>query len=139
MSLNLLNLDAETRNFMLNEIDLDREANKIYFSNRLSEFGRSNYLSLLKEAAQSQNDNWLAQQLRLGGRISQTEERKKPKGGTAIVSVPVTASETLAEGEFNRFFIRGVCRRAIANNEEDVIVYRAKQVEHLACTRFRRH
>jgi hypothetical protein len=129
MSLNLLNLDAETRTFMLSEIDLDREANKIYFSKRLSEFGRSDYLSLLKEAAQSQNDNWLAQQLRLRERINQTEDRRKPKGGIAVVSVPVTAPETLAEGEFNRFFIRGVCSRAIANNDEYVIVYRAKEVD----------
>ena len=26
-----------------------------------------------------------------------------------MVKVPVTAPQTLAEGEFNRFYIRGVC------------------------------
>jgi hypothetical protein len=36
----------------------------------------------------------------------------------------------LAEGEFNRFYIRGVCLRAIEEGMYEVIVYRAKTVEH---------
>ena len=34
----------------------------------------------------------------------------------------------LAEGEFNRFYIRGLCLRAIASGIVDLVIYRAKQV-----------
>ncbi len=44
------------------------------------------------------------------------------------MSVPITAAETLAEGEFNRFYIRGVCRAVLANEQHEVEVYRAKAV-----------
>ncbi len=36
----------------------------------------------------------------------------------------------LAEGEFNRFYIRAVCARAVADGISGVVVYRAKSVEH---------
>ncbi len=42
--------------------------------------------------------------------------------------MPVTAPETLAEGEFNRFYARGLCRRAMAQGIESLLVYRAKEV-----------
>jgi hypothetical protein len=43
------------------------------------------------------------------------------------VRVPHTAADTLAEGEFNRYYVRGVCRRALEEGWRDVVVYRAKQ------------
>jgi hypothetical protein len=42
----------------------------------------------------------------------------------------VNAHEMLAEGEFNRFYIRALCLRAIEDGVSEVIVYRAKDVEH---------
>jgi hypothetical protein len=35
----------------------------------------------------------------------------------------------LAEGEFNRFYIRALCVRAIEDGLPEVIVYRAKEVQ----------
>lgn len=43
-----------------------------------------------------------------------------------MVKVPVTAPETLSEGEFNRFYARGLCRVAISLGIAAVQVYRAK-------------
>jgi hypothetical protein len=40
------------------------------------------------------------------------------------------AADMLAEGEFNRFYIRALCRRAIEDDIEVVIVHRAKVVEN---------
>jgi hypothetical protein len=40
------------------------------------------------------------------------------------------AHEMLAEGEFNRFYIRALCLRAIEDGIPDVVVYRAKPVEN---------
>jgi hypothetical protein len=36
----------------------------------------------------------------------------------------------LAEGEFNRFYIRALCRRAIANGIPRLVVFRAKTVSN---------
>ena len=44
--------------------------------------------------------------------------------------MPVNAPDVLAEGEFNRFYMRGVCRRAIVESVSKLVVYRAKPVEN---------
>lgn len=128
MALNLVNLDSTTRQFMLEEIEQDIAENKLYYSPRLSQAGRQQYPDLLRGAARDGTDQSLADELRKQGRLNATEERRKPKGGTTIAQVPVTAPETLAEGEFNRFYARGLCRRALAERIESVVVYRAKEV-----------
>ena len=56
--------------------------------------------------------------------------KKDTKGGLTTAHVPVTAPETLAEGEFNRFYARGLCSRAIEENISHVEVYRGKLVEN---------
>jgi len=45
------------------------------------------------------------------------------------VRVPKNAPQTLAEGEFNRYYIRGLCARAIAEGIDEVVVYRGKAVK----------
>jgi|SRR5438093_440866 len=62
------------------------------------------------------------------GRINATEERRKPKGGFTTVRVPVTTPEMLAEGEFNRFYLRGLCLRAVAEGISYLVIHRAKGV-----------
>lgn len=124
------NLDAQTRNHIMAEIRADIAAAKLYLSNRLTVRGRGEYAQLLQQAAESHDDSWLANQLRNGGRLNEMEERRKPNGGTTMVRVPVTAPQTLAEGEFNRFYIRGLCIRATAAGISELIVYRAKKVEN---------
>ncbi len=128
MALNLLNLDSTTRQLMVEEITDDIEVGKLYQSPRLSASGRQLYQDLLRSAAQTGTDDSLAAELRLPGRLNATEERRKPTGGTTIAKVPITAPETMAEGEFNRFYARGLCRPAIAEGIDSVVVYRAKEV-----------
>jgi len=129
MELNHLNLDETTRGLMLEEIDADAKENKIYFSSYLSERGREDWTGLLKSAATSGTDEVFGHQLQQLGRLNKTAQRKKPKGGYSTVNVPITAHETLSEGEFNRFYIRALCRRALATKMLGLIIYRAKEVE----------
>jgi len=72
----------------------------------------------------------LAERLRGTGRLREIEHRRSPRGWGRFheVRVPYTAAETLAEGEFNRFYIRGLCLRALAEGIAKVVVYRAKSV-----------
>jgi len=128
MPLRYLNLDDQTRRFMVEEIDMDIASGALYLSPWLTERGRQDWPQLLRDAAVSGTDATLAAQIPLQGRLAQTAQRKKPKGGFTTYSVPVTAPETMAEGEFNRFYVRGLCRRAIEDGIQQLIIYRAKAV-----------
>lgn len=129
MGLNYLNLDAKTRGFMLQEIALDCTSKQLYISPRLNTVGQGNWEKLLKASAQSFNDDWLVAQLRAMTCFN-SHENRIVRGVPTNCKVPITAAETLSEGEFNRFYCRGLCARAISEGKKEVEVYRAKQVEN---------
>ena len=125
MSFNFRDLDEATRKFMLKEIEHDFSLNRIYRSNRLTDEGSELWVNLLKEAAQSHDEIWLAQALD-ARRAIKMQEPRTTRGNTTMVKVPANAAHTLVEGEFNRFYIRGLCQRAINEGTVEVYVYRAK-------------
>jgi hypothetical protein len=128
MGLAYKNLDAETRCLMFEEIDYDVAAGITYLSNYPAPNGVQTWVELLKQAAQY--DGSFAAQLRKPGVLKLEVERKKPTGGFTMVKVPVTAPETMAEGEFNRFYIRALCRRALKTSNSTVVVYRSRASEN---------
>jgi hypothetical protein len=73
-------------------------------------------------------DDWLASTLRERGYMKAEEQRAKPSGGFTTAKVPHTAPETLAEGEFNRFYARGLCVQVLESGGTEVEVYRGKNV-----------
>jgi hypothetical protein len=125
---NLVHLDARVRGLMLEQVDADIAAGNLYLGSRLTDTGRRDYPELLREAVRSHDMAWLAAQLREVGRLALKEQRRKPKGGHTTVDLPVSAADTLAEGEFNRFYVRALCRIAIKDGVLDLIVCRAKAV-----------
>ena len=130
MSLTYKNLDQRTRVLAAVEINSDVAEKAIYISPRLTPQGAQLWPSLLGEAIASYDDAWLANALRQKGLINTHEERRKPKGGTTIAQVPATAADTLAEGEFNRYYVRGLCLRAIEDKSPYVEVYRARHSDN---------
>ena len=128
MPLHYENLDESTRSFMLNEVDLDLSHGKLHISQHLNELGKQNYVSLLRDAIEHHDDVWIAQQLRSRGYMRENEQRKMPGGGFRTIRVPEAASETLSEGEFNRYYIRGLCVRVIEAGINQVEVYQGKPV-----------
>jgi hypothetical protein len=113
---------------MLAEIAADQASGALFMSPRLSAAGLSEYPGLLCEAVESHNDGWLTNTLNSGGRLNATEQRRT-KNGVTMVKVPYTAAETLAEGEFNRFYCRGLCRAVLESDPvAELEVYRAKAV-----------
>jgi hypothetical protein len=125
MPLNYLDLDARIRAFMCQEIDVDIANGTIYLSPWLSERGRLDWPQLLRDAAASGTDATLTAEISLKERLSPTVQREPAADDTAGERIPSTASETIAEGEFNRFYVRGLCLRAIDDEVPDLIVYRA--------------
>ncbi|WP_125461717.1 MULTISPECIES: hypothetical protein [Rhodomicrobium] len=126
MGIRYENLDDITRASMVLEIQNDIEQGTLYLSNYLTDIGKADWPNLLKEAAQLHDDDWLAQHLRLDGRLLRQVQRRKPKGGFTMADVPVTANTTMAEGEFNRFYIRAICVRAIEAGHDNVLIYRGR-------------
>ena len=131
MALRYENLDESTRSFMLSEVDLDLSHEKLYMSPRLNELGEQNYAYLLKEAIEHHGDAWLAEQLRSRGYMKESEQRKKRGGGFTTVRVPKNASDTLSEGEFNRYYVRGLCLRVIEQGMDQVEVCPGKPASKL--------
>jgi hypothetical protein len=112
---------------MLDEIQLDEETEKLYISPRLTPQFAPEYAAILKHVAAEGHDESFAAELSQPGRLNTHESRKTIKGVTSV-KVPVTAPVTLSEGEFNRFYIRGLCARAVAEGITHLQVYRAKDV-----------
>lgn len=129
MGLRYEDLDDQTRAFMLEEIEMDIGAGTIYVSRYLNDEGARAWHDLMREAARSGNDDSLAREVRRGRLLRSHYQRAKPKGGYTQAAVPVTAPETLGEGEFNRYYVRGLCRKAMANGANELEVYRAKAVQ----------
>lgn len=131
--MNLENLNDEVRTFMLAEIERDMESGKLYMSKRFNAHGVEVYPSLLQEAVREHDDTWLAKQLHSGG-VFKALERGTAWGKPSVGRVDATAHETLAEGEFNRFYMRGLCQFAIEQGIGELELYRAKDVYHERAT-----
>jgi hypothetical protein len=116
-------LDQQTRDLMLNEFEADLAADKVYLSTRFTDRGKADYYNLMRAAISGGDAMSLAAELHQNDRMTDTELRLgKP------VNAPFTKAETFAEGEFNRYYIRAICLRAVAHGSNEVRVYRAKQV-----------
>jgi hypothetical protein len=122
------NLDERTRQLMRDEMNLDVAENKLFISPYLSGQGVRDYPNLLLQAIESGDDDSLAEALSQQRRLLRSYARRTPKHGYIIVSVPENGAEILAEGEFNRYYIRALARRAIEDGVAELVVIRAKPV-----------
>lgn len=121
---NLENLE-EVRHEMISEIQADINSGKLYISDRLNADGKKQYPVALLKAAASLNVGGFVESF--GIRYFNSHyQRKNPKGGFTEVKMPSNANITLCEGEFNRFYIRAVCIKAIASGKKFVTAYRAR-------------
>ena len=129
MPLHHYNLDRLTRHFMMAEVDLDIEAGCINCSHILTDQGAKEWPTLLWSAAARGNDVTLARDLLLNSRTRIVCQRIKASGDTHWVRVSSAQVSKLADGAFNHFYVRGLCRRALLEELDELIVYRAAQVD----------
>ncbi|VAW65664.1 hypothetical protein MNBD_GAMMA08-1170 [hydrothermal vent metagenome] len=124
---NFENLNEDTRPYVLKAIENAENTNNIYCSARFTERGKEEYLPLLKEAAKDHNEHWLAYSLESPGIMKEHEGASTRSGGYTIKHVPHTAAQTFSEGQFNRFYILGLCLYARNIGVDSLQVYRAKE------------
>jgi hypothetical protein len=127
MGLHYRDLDQKTRALMLDEFRNDEVAGRLYLSERLTPHGRARWRAVLKEALVAGDDETLGAMLR-AEQVLEVWEVAHRNGRPYRKSVPQNAAETLAEGEFNRFYCRAICLRALSESAGLVEVYRAKVV-----------
>jgi hypothetical protein len=125
MAMTFTNLDPIIRQLMVEELNLDISLNKLYQCKRLTSFGLQDWPGALKASFETSNEVWLTGWLSEPGRL-ETSESYTVKEVTRLRQVPITAAQTFAEGEFNRFYIGAVCRQAIRLKSGVVTAYRAR-------------
>jgi hypothetical protein len=124
--MDLHDLNDATRTAMLDEAEADIEAGTLFVSRRLNGRGMSRWPRILIDAIRSGDPESLASSIRTESLLVDREISHR-NGQSYEKKVPVNAAETLAEGEFIRFYMRAVCIQALSAGTK-VRVYRAKAV-----------
>ena len=119
---NFHNLDEETRKHMLAEIQEDINAGRLYVSERLNETGRQNYQTYFVQSVSTGDPESFEKLLHQPTHFNLTYSRQGKS-----VKMPSNASTLLCQNEFNRYYIRALCLRAIGSNLENVQIYRARE------------
>jgi hypothetical protein len=104
MGIRYESLDEEVRTCMVQELEFDISRSCLYVSSRLTPAGAKQWPGMLREAILHHDDSWLAETLRASGALAAFEERHGQNGKVTTARIPITAPDTLAEGEFNRFY-----------------------------------
>lgn len=119
-------LNQGIRDLMVEELALDVRQDQVYVGKRLNQMGIATYTSALQTAMES-------------GTLAEFQASMEPVPGRLWVSAttarngrrsttPVTSARTLTEGEFNRYYMRAICRDSIHRGDGKVLVVRAKEV-----------
>ena len=124
MPLKYENLDPATRRFAIAELDSDLESGAFHASERLRPTAIADYQHLLREAVRYYDDLWLEQHA--ADLLVEVESRTSRAGTQTTARVPEMAARMLAEGDFNRYYMRGVALRALEEDRRVVEVYRAR-------------
>ncbi|MCC7560931.1 MAG: hypothetical protein KO318_10990 [Methanobacterium sp.] len=128
MGLELINLNDEgIRDLMLNEIEIDISKENLYIGKQLKPGYENVYIDLLKESVSRGDCDSLANGIENNNCLLNEVPDRRTK--TGMRKVPKDAHSKLAEGEFNRFFIRALCRKAI-DDGFGLEIYRAKSVRN---------
>lgn len=124
MGIHYQNLDDATRKHMIDEVALGNH----YMSPRLTAKGLAAWPGLLAQAVTQENDDWLAGRLLALG-LFRSDESYTRNGKIFTRRINQESSATqLAEGEFNRIYVRALCVRATEAGQGHLIVYRGKAV-----------
>jgi hypothetical protein len=109
---NFIDLDAATRQWMLDEFQKEYNSANPYYGKSLTAYGRQAYVIEMKRAIQDPggNEATLAIALSLP---------------SYWMDHPESNAQRLAITEFNTWYVRGLCRCLIEENVEECEVYRA--------------
>lgn len=118
---------ADIRKLMLDELQHDAEHNSLYINPLLKPESAATYLPLLLTALETGTPESFGAALSAAD-LLQAQQTYTRQGSEVTAKLPATYALTLAAGEFNRYYMRAVCRAAIQQAAPAVEIYRAKAV-----------
>lgn len=101
--------------------EMNHDGQNLYKSSNLNAQGRMVGYQLLKDASANHSDDGLANEIARQRLLNPHYLRQERPAAT-----PNDTHTKLAEGEFNHFFMRGICVKAIQLGAPAVVCYRAK-------------
>lgn len=117
---NFKNLTTEVREKALQELEADYNEGRIYYSGRLNQNGKESFVDAFRNAILTGDEEELENSI--------TESMNKTEVVNGVIKkVPSNAAQLLAQGEFNRYYIRGLCLWALENGIYELEVYRARE------------
>ncbi len=123
MGFNFVDLDNITRKYMLDELEVDIKNDAVFISCWLKEDSATKYIEILKSAITSYDESWLASEILKHNLLKESVDLNNKD-----ITIPINANTILAEEEFNKYYMRGVCLRAVKDGTKSVIVYRGQRV-----------
>ena len=124
-------LDTSIRQIMDEEFKQDKQRNRLYSSPRLNDVGNKVYPDLLEKALLNGSDRSFANDLRDYNTLKNTEKMVNPFGGIRESKIPSDAPDNLAKGEFQRYYIRALCRKAIDQGIKRLQIISEKPIDAL--------
>jgi hypothetical protein len=118
-------LSQQTRLLMLQELEHDLNERTIFYDSRLSRKRHTDYLRLLMAALESGTPESFSEAILENHLLNPTETREV-HGKPTEAKVSRIAHRNIGEAEFNRYYMRAICLKAIAEGIETVEVYRAR-------------
>ncbi|HXS35321.1 MAG TPA: hypothetical protein VN721_01360 [Flavipsychrobacter sp.] len=113
----MVDLNNEIRELMLNEILFDVSRKTFFYSPKFNNNGRNIYLSCLKEACAAGDEETLWASLESSDTFNKYEAFGK--------RVDAREARNFSQNEFNKYYIRALCVKAIELNKQKLEVYRA--------------
>jgi hypothetical protein len=110
---------------MLAEFDADVASGTLYHSPQLTDDGQRDYQRLLREALLAGTVASFAAALIRRGSVRPLGRWQHAKEAMPL-DASSAASMLLAEREFHRFYLRGLCQRAMHEGVQTLVIYRAK-------------
>lgn len=117
------------RRLMLDELEVDASAKNVYLNPLLKPGSPAQYLQLLLATLEAGTPESFAAALAETG-LFQAEHTYIRQGRSVTAKLPANYASTLAAGEFNRYYMRAVCRHAAQEGLLEVEIYRAKPVQN---------
>jgi hypothetical protein len=120
-------VSPELRRLMLDELQHDVSNNSLYINPLLKADAAAAYLQQLVAALEAGSPESFAAALDEASPF-QAEQTYLRQGRSVTAKLPANYALTLAAGEFNRYYMRAVCRLAIEQGSPGVELYRARAV-----------
>lgn len=105
MALVYENLTYEIKQLMLQEVQSDVDNNSVYVSQRLEDGRCGEYVHILESSILSSHGTDEGFEQALQPLMKEVDNHGR--------RIPVNAAQTLAEGEFNKYYVRAMCVYAI--------------------------